>query len=91
VQLWMREDGLRVDRLLLAQSASFTPTRSGPAATPIVLEPGPSGDIASTQTGVPGLTGFGNPVDLVEDRATGNLYVAEIGAQRITLVRPLGG
>ncbi len=57
----------------------------------IVLEPGPSGDIASTRTGVPGLTGFGNPVDLVEDRATGNLYVAEIGAQRITLVRPLGG
>ena len=34
VQLWMREDGLRVDRLLLAESASFTPTGSGPAVTP---------------------------------------------------------
>ena len=57
----------------------------------IVLEPGPSGDIASAQTGLAGLTGFSNPVDLVEDRATGNIYVAEIGAQRITLLRPAGG
>ncbi len=30
VQLWMREDGLHVDRLLVAQSASFTPDRRGP-------------------------------------------------------------
>lgn len=57
----------------------------------IVLEPGPSGEIASARTGLPGMTGFGNPVDLVEDRATGNLYVAEIGAQRITLLRPAAG
>ncbi len=48
-------------------------------------------NIASARTGVPGLTGFSSPVDLIEDRATGNLYVAEYLAQRITLVRPAGG
>ena len=37
---------------------------------------------------IDGLTGFANPLDLTEDPATGNLYVSEYGAQRITLLRP---
>jgi hypothetical protein len=58
----------------------------------IVLEPGgANGDIVSAQTGLPGMTGFTDPLDLVEDRATGRLYVSEYGAQRITLLRPVGG
>jgi hypothetical protein len=34
VHLWMREDGLSVDRLLLASSSSYTPSGTGPAVTP---------------------------------------------------------
>ena len=37
---------------------------------------------------ISGLSGFANPVDLVEDPATGNLYVSELGGGRITLLRP---
>lgn len=51
-----------------------------------------NGSTAITQTtGLPGMTGFNNPVDLVEDPATGNLYVAELGSLRITLLRVHGG
>ena len=41
----------------------------------------------SQAAGVSGLSGLNDPVDLVEDPATGNLYVSELGAQRITLLR----
>jgi hypothetical protein len=34
VHAWMREDGVGLDRLLLTTSTSFTPSGSGPAATP---------------------------------------------------------
>ena len=39
-------------------------------------------------TGIQGFTQFVNPVDLTEDLSTGNLYVAELGGKRITLLRP---
>jgi glucose/arabinose dehydrogenase len=35
-----------------------------------------------------GLTGYNDPLDLAEDLTTGNIYVAEWGGQRITLLRP---
>jgi hypothetical protein len=57
----------------------------------IVLTPGPSGDITSADAAVPGLSGFVDPLDLVENTANGNLYVTELGAQRITLLRPASG
>jgi fibronectin type 3 domain-containing protein len=53
----------------------------------IALTPGASGDITAEQTGIPGLTGFVDPLDLTEDPATGNLYITELGAQRISLAR----
>jgi hypothetical protein len=34
VQVWMREDGLNIDRLLLATSAGYVPSGAGPAVTP---------------------------------------------------------
>ncbi len=56
----------------------------------IALTPGSSNpDIQSSQTGIPGLTGFVDPLDLTEDRSNGNLYVTEFGANRITLLRPI--
>ncbi|HEV7807455.1 MAG TPA: choice-of-anchor D domain-containing protein, partial [Solirubrobacteraceae bacterium] len=48
-------------------------------------------DISVGQTAIPGLTGFVDPLDLIEDRRNGNLYVTELGASRITLLRPVTG
>lgn len=56
----------------------------------IALAPGGANlDIVSSDTGIPGFSGFVDPLDLAEDLNTGNLYVTELGAQRITLLKPL--
>jgi hypothetical protein len=57
----------------------------------IALTPAPDGSIAESLTGIDGFTAFVNPVDLIEDPPTGNLYVAEFGGKRITLLRPKPG
>ena len=54
----------------------------------IVLAPGPDGNVTESVTGITGLTGFIDPLDLVEDPRTGNLYIAEFGGQKLTLLRP---
>jgi glucose/arabinose dehydrogenase len=46
------------------------------------------GNVQTATAGIRGLTGLTNPLDLAEDVRTGNLYVAEYGARRITLLRP---
>ncbi|MEU7904709.1 Ig-like domain-containing protein [Actinoplanes sp. NPDC049118] len=48
----------------------------------------PSGALSNRTTGLAGLTGFSQPLDVAQDTATGNLYVTELGANRITLLRP---
>jgi PKD repeat protein len=49
-------------------------------------------DISGAIENVPGLTGFNNPLDLVEDPSNGNIYVIEFGPpSSITLARPLVG
>jgi len=55
----------------------------------ISLTPDADGNITEALTGIAGFTQFVNPVDLIEDRANGNIYVAEFGGKRITLLRPL--
>jgi glucose/arabinose dehydrogenase len=57
----------------------------------IVLSPDGNGEIAQALTGIDGLAGFKDPLDLVEDTRNGNLYVIEFGAQPLTLVRPIPG
>jgi hypothetical protein len=47
-----------------------------------------SGTLSHRTTGLTGMTGFSQPLDLTEDTATGNLYVTELGANRITLLKP---
>ncbi|MFI7603065.1 Ig-like domain-containing protein [Actinoplanes sp. NPDC049681] len=47
-----------------------------------------NGVLSNRTTGITGFTGFSQPLDLTEDPATGNLYVTELGASRITLLRP---
>jgi N-acetylneuraminic acid mutarotase len=56
----------------------------------IVLTPDSSGNIPSTgvRTGIAGLTGFVDPLDIAEQVGPGNLYVVEHGANKITLLRP---
>ncbi len=54
----------------------------------IVLTPGgPNLDIVNAQTGISGMTGFIDPLGIVEHVATGNVYVAEYEGQRVTLLR----
>ena len=54
----------------------------------IALTVDDNGQVLDTQTGITGLTGFTDPLDLTQ-RSDGSLYVAEFGAQQITLVRPV--
>ncbi|MGB7157340.1 MAG: fibronectin type III domain-containing protein [Tepidisphaeraceae bacterium] len=62
----------------------------------IVLTPDANGNIIQSQTNVNGMSGFYNPLDIAQDTATGNIYVAEFGpegagtpgGQRITLLKP---
>ncbi|MEO1655224.1 MAG: hypothetical protein AAFU64_16880, partial [Bacteroidota bacterium] len=57
---------------------------------------GNSGDINTFKIGIPGMTGFNNPLDLIEDPTTGNIYVAEVDVinpsnSKITILRPVVG
>ena len=54
----------------------------------LVLTPDANGNIVSAQAGYAGLTGFVDPLDIIQNPATGFLYVAEYGGQRLTLLKP---
>ncbi|WP_439481413.1 PKD domain-containing protein [Cyclobacterium plantarum] len=55
----------------------------------IALVPdGPNGDIATVKEGIPGFTGFGDPLDLIEDVNTGNIYVSDYARNEIVLLKP---
>ncbi len=54
----------------------------------VVMPTESDGSIRSIFVGIDGLRGFVDPIDLVEDVRNGNLYVAEQGAGRITLLKP---
>ncbi|GGV72310.1 hypothetical protein GCM10010277_85010 [Streptomyces longisporoflavus] len=46
------------------------------------------GKLSAPTTGITGFTGFQQPLDVTEDTAKGTLYVTELGASKITLLRP---
>ncbi|MDG4831521.1 Ig-like domain-containing protein [Solwaraspora sp. WMMD1047] len=54
----------------------------------ITFDVAAGGALANRTTGRTGFTGFNQPLDLVEHLPTGNLYVTELGASRISLLRP---
>ncbi|WP_194977130.1 PKD domain-containing protein, partial [Aquiflexum lacus] len=55
----------------------------------IALVPdGPNGDISTFKTGIPGFTGFTDPLDLIEDVKTGNIYVSDFATNQIILLKP---
>lgn len=72
--------GLLQGRLLVAQYSG--------GDNIVVLSRDGTGKITKADQAFTGLTGFTDPVDLIEDTKTGNIYVAEYGGQRITLLRP---
>lgn len=49
----------------------------------------PTGQLSNRTTGTPGMTGFNQPLDLAQHPTSGYLYVTELGASRITLLRPV--
>jgi glucose/arabinose dehydrogenase len=57
----------------------------------IVLTPGKDGNITEALTGIDGFNQFGDPLDIVEDVRSGNLYVAEYGGKQLTLLIPKPG
>ncbi len=63
----------------------------------MVLGAAADGSVTADEAEIEGFGGFNNPVDLVEDPVTGNIYVAEFGPEdssdepggrKITLLRP---
>jgi hypothetical protein len=66
LNVWMREDGLRLDRLLLTTDASFIPSGAGPAESPRAgATPTPAGGPTATPTpasGSPTATAGGSTV-----------------------------
>jgi hypothetical protein len=57
----------------------------------LVLKLAPDGGVAEAVSGVEGFTRMMDPLDLVEDPSTGNLYVSEFQPRRVTLLRPKRG
>ncbi len=57
----------------------------------VVLSPGADGNIAEAIIGIDGFTHFSDPLDLIEDTRTGNIYVAEYAGQQLTLLKPTPG
>ncbi len=47
------------------------------------------GTLSNRTTGITGLTGFNQPLDVTQHPISGHLYVTELGASRITLLRAL--
>jgi glucose/arabinose dehydrogenase len=45
------------------------------------------GNVAYTQTGIPGFTNLSAPLDVTEDTTNGNIYVSEYGSKCITLLQ----
>ena len=57
----------------------------------LALSLGPDGEVTEAISGIEGFTRLLDPLDVVEDPATGNLYVAEFQPKRLTLLRPRRG
>jgi|GEM_PF-2445264 len=53
-----------------------------------LIPDGPNGDIGKFKIGIPGFTGFEDPLDLIEDVRNGNIYVSDLKTQNIVLLKP---
>ena len=70
------------------QGAILVTRYSGGSDIIVLLPDGPDGDISTAATDLPGLGGFDDPLDIIEDVRNGNLYVSDFGSQTIILLVP---
>ena len=70
------------------QGAMLVCRYSGGSDLIALVPDGPNGDINTFKIGIPGFTGFDDPLDLIEDLNTGNLYVSDYGRSQIVLLKP---
>ena len=70
------------------QGAMLVCRYSGGSDLIALVPDGPDGDIQTFKIGIPGFTGFNDPLDLVEDVSNGNIYVSDYGASTIVLLKP---
>ena len=70
------------------QGAMLVCRYSGGSDLIALVPDGPNGDINTFKIGIPGFTGFDDPLDLIEDPNTGNLYVSDFGRSQIVLLKP---
>ncbi|TRZ43495.1 malectin domain-containing carbohydrate-binding protein [Robertkochia solimangrovi] len=70
------------------QGAILVVRYSGGSDIIALVPDGPNGDIATMKVGIPGFTGFSDPLDLIEDVNTGNIYVSDFATNKIVLLRP---
>ncbi len=70
------------------QGALLVVRYSGGSDIIALVPDGPNGDIDTFKEGIPGFGGFGDPLDLIEDVTTGNIYVSDYGRSEIVLLKP---
>ncbi|PZX55861.1 PKD domain-containing protein, partial [Algoriphagus chordae] len=70
------------------QGAILVVRYSGSSDIIALVPDGVGGNIETFKEGIPGFTGFGDPLDLVEDVSTGNIYVADYARNEIVLLKP---
>ena len=73
------------------QGAMIVCRYSGGSDLIALLPDGPNGDVSTSKIGIPGFAGLNNPLDIIEDTNTGNLYVTDLGESAILLLKPSNG
>jgi hypothetical protein len=71
-----------------ALAGKILTTRYSEMKDVMVISLKPDGHVAETVEGITGMTQFLDPLDLVEDPETGNLYVSEFAGKKLTLLKP---
>ncbi|WPR77524.1 PKD domain-containing protein [Algoriphagus sp. NG3] len=70
------------------QGALLVVRYSGGSDIIALVPDGPNGDVETFKIGIPGFAGFTDPLDLIEDVATGNIYVSDYATRQIILLKP---
>ncbi|MEO9893238.1 malectin domain-containing carbohydrate-binding protein, partial [Aurantibacter sp.] len=70
------------------QGAILVVRYSGGSDIIALVPDGTNGDISTFKEGIPGFSGFNDPLDLTEDINTGNIYVSDYGSSNIILLKP---
>ncbi len=64
-------------------------TRYSDGKDVLVLRLNAAGDVIETIAGIDGFTGFIDPLDILQNPKNGQIYIAEYGGRKITLLKPI--